>query len=213
MAKSPPPQPHKEGGETSAWDKASYGAVILAAGMSSRMGANKLLLPWRDGLPIVAHVAAKFPRAGISPVVVVTGRDAALVEAALAAFDLRCVHNPRYATGEMLSSLQVGLRALPGGLAGAFVQPADMPCVPEALLGQLMAAHEPGWSLAPSYAGRRGHPVLLDRGNWRAMLGLGAGARPRDGLGRVKLVDVADEGVLLDVDTRGVYERLVGRDP
>ena len=197
MAKSPPPQPHKEGGERSAWDKASYGAVILAAGMSSRMGANKLLLPWRDGLPIVAHVAAKFPRAGISPVVVVTGRDAALVEAALAAFDLRCVHNPRYATGEMLSSLQVGLRALPGGLAGAFVQPA----------------HEPGWSLAPSYAGRRGHPVLLDRGNWRAMLALGAGARPRDGLGRVKLVDVADEGVLLDVDTRGVYERLVGRDP
>ena len=198
----PKPLPQDEGG-------ASFGAIILAAGMSSRMGENKVLLPWRDGRTLVAHVAAKFLRAGISEVVVVTGRDAERVEASLAGLDVRPVHNPDYATGEMLSSLQAGLRALPAGLEAAYVQPADMPCVPEDVIGLLRARHETGFSVAPSYKGRRGHPVLLDRVDWRRMLGLAAGARPRDGLGRVRLVDVADEGVVLDVDTRAAYEALM----
>ena len=50
-----------------------FGAIILAAGLSSRMGENKVLLPWRDGVTIVAHVAAKYLSAGIEPVIVVTG--------------------------------------------------------------------------------------------------------------------------------------------
>ena len=180
--------------------------------MSSRMGENKALLPWRDGRTMVAHVAGKYLRAGIGEIVVVTGRDAERVEASLRGLDVRPVRNPDYATGEMLSSLQVGLRALPAGLAAAYVQPADMPCVPEDVIGLLRARHEAGWSVAPRFEGRRGHPVLLDRANWRGMLGLGAGARPRDGLGRVRLVDVADEGVVVDVDTRGVYEALLKRE-
>lgn len=195
----------------SGWGEA-YGAVILAAGMSSRMGANKLLLPWRDGQPIVAHVAGMYARAGLADVVVVTGRDAERVCDAVSEFGLRCLHNPDYPTGEMLSSLKAGLSALRAGLAGAFVQPADMPCVPADVLALLMARHEAGWSLAPRYRGQRGHPVLLDRANWWGMLALPAGAAPRDGLGRVRLVDVEDEGVVVDVDSREVYEGLVGRE-
>lgn len=190
-----------------------FGAIILAAGLSSRMVENKLLLPWRAGQSIVAHVTAKYASAGIDDIVAVTGRDAAAVREAVSALDVTCVHNPAYATGEMLSSLKVGLGALPADLAAAFIQPADMPCIPLEVIARLADEHEAGWSLAPQFEGQRGHPVLLDRAHWRTMLDLPAGAMPRDALrrSRLRLRDVEDEGVLLDVDTRAAYERALGR--
>ena len=215
----PPSAPPLKWGE-------GYGAVILAAGLSSRMVENKLLLPWRAGGTIVRHVAMKYVNASIGQIVVVTGRDAARVRAVLADLDVTCVHNPDYETGEILSSVKVGLRALAVDLgllgrvdtdrrhkpaAAAFIQPADMPCVPPQVIGQLAAAHEAGWNVAPRYEGRRGHPVLLDRAYWEAMLALAADAMPRDALvgSQMRLVDVEDEGVLLDVDTREAYERVM----
>ena len=122
-----------------------------------------------------------------------------------------CVHNPEFETGEILSSVKVGLRALPTALAATFIQPADMPCIPASVITQLAEQHEPGWNVAPQFAGRRGHPVLLDRAYWRAMLDLPAAAMPREVLkdSRLRLVDVDDAGVLLDIDTREGYERVM----
>ena len=89
-----------------------------------------------------------------------------------------------------------------------------MPCVTADIIRQLVSQHEAGWNVAPQYQGRRGQPVLLDRAYWRAMLGLPVEAMPRDVLrgSRLRLVDVEDEGVLLDVDTREAYERLLKRE-
>ena len=82
------------------------------------------------------------------------------------------------------------------------------------VIAQLASAHEAGWNIAPVFEGQRGHPVLLDRSFWGAMLELPADGRPRDvveGAGEwLQLVDVADAGVLLDVDTREAYERALG---
>ncbi len=187
------------------------------------MVENKLLLPWHDGAPIVRHVASKFVAASIRHIVVVTGRDSAQVRAAVDDLNVTCVHNPDFATGEMLSSVKVGLRALPDGLGlrrhkpvtGCFIQPADMPSLPVDVIRKLAMAHERGWNVAPRYDGRRGHPVLLDRSYWRAMLELPAEAKPRAVIEgareRLRLVDVDDEGVLLDIDTREAYERVMGR--
>ena len=86
---APSPLSHEEGGGAKESDDARYGAVILAAGLSTRMRENKVLLPWRDGQPIVAHVAAQYANASIDPVIVVTGRDAPDVRAALAELPVR----------------------------------------------------------------------------------------------------------------------------
>ncbi|MCY4466225.1 MAG: nucleotidyltransferase family protein [Chloroflexi bacterium] len=195
---SPPPLQWRQG----------YGAIVLAAGLSTRMGENKLLLPWQAGAPIVAHVTRQFLLAGIETIVV-TGRDAALVRAALAGLSVRCIHNPAFATGGMLSSVQAGLRALPDILAAAFIQPADMPGISMAVIKRLAREYETGWSVAPSHDGRRGHPLLLDRSRWTAMLALDAPAMPREALdkSRLRLLPVDEPGVLVDVDTPQAYRQ------
>ena len=192
-----------------------FGAVVLAAGLSTRMGENKLLLPWRNGEPIVAHVTAKYVRAGIDEIVVVTGRDAADARAAVAGLGVRCVHNPDFADGGMISSVQAGLRALSSGIIAAYIQPADMPLAPVHVILRLADEHAAGFSVAPVYDGRRGHPMLLDRSGWDKMLAVGRGGMPRDGLdlNRLRTVDVADAGVLVDVDTREAYERALTDTP
>ena len=193
-----------------------YAAVILAAGLSSRMGDNKLLLPWTDSAPIISHVLRAYANVNVpnvKPIIVVTGRDAERVAAAVADYQPTLVHNADFASGEMLSSVKRGLRALPSATQAVFIQPGDMPGMTDAVIERLAAAHEPGWNVAPRYQGRRGHPVLLDRAHWRAMLDLPAGARPRDGLRgtRLRLLEVAEAGVLLDVDTRAAYEEVMRR--
>ena len=76
-------------------------------------------------------------------------------------------------------------------------------------------AHEAGWNVAPAYQGRRGHPVLLDRAFWAAMLEFPLmGNRAMWSRGRrekLRLVDVMDKGVLMDIDTRESYQRALGR--
>ncbi len=192
-----------------------FGAIILAAGMSSRMKANKLLLPWRDGQPIVSHVAAKYIRLGIASVVVVTGRDAEQVTASLADFPLQCIFNADYETGEILSSVKTGLAAMPNEVTACFIQLADMPCISPAIIAHLRARHQSGKNAAPRYAGQRGHPILLDRAFWQAMLDLPPNAMPRDVIhayrDHLHLVDTDDDGVILDIDTRDAYERALKR--
>ena len=189
------------------------GAIVLAAGLSTRMGANKLLLPWRDGASIVAHVARAYLDAGVESLVVVTGRDAAAVRACLSPLPLEFAHNPAYATGGMVSSVQAGLRALGESLRAVFIQPGDMPCVSGAVIAALARAHQTGWSVAPCFDGQRGHPVLLDRSRRAAMLALAAGSMPRDALdmSRLRLLDVDDGGVLVDVDTPKAYQAALNR--
>ena len=192
-------------------DYRRYGAIILAAGLSSRMVENKLLLPWTDDQPIISHVLNSYVAAEISTIALVTGRDAERVTTRLTDYPLTFVHNPNYAAGEILSSVKAGLSALPNDLDASFIQPADMPCTSADVIAQLAAQHEKGFNVAPVYKGRRGHPVLLDRAFWGAVLELPADARPRAVIEKareqLRLVDVDEKGVVMDLDTPEAYQR------
>jgi molybdenum cofactor cytidylyltransferase len=196
-------------------------ALVLAAGRSTRMGVPKHVLPWGEGETIIGRVVNELQAAGVAEIIVVTGGARESVEAVLASaraqtawpreVGLRSVFNPEYAAKEMLCSLQVGLRALPPESAGVLVALGDHPqleaAIARAVIERWQATRAP--AVLPTYAGRRGHPVLFDRSLWPALLALPDTASPRDILSavRVETVPVEQDSILQDVDTRADYER------
>jgi molybdenum cofactor cytidylyltransferase len=188
-------------------------AVILAAGQASRMGAVKQLLPWGKG----AMLEETLRQAGESlatETLVVTGHAAGRVGALARRAGARTVHNPGYARGEMLSSLQAAVRRLPATTAAILVMLADQPLVETAVLDKLVATYwrEAPGIVAPTYQGRRGNPVLIDRRHFPELLALPVGAAPRHLLRRrqaeIRLVPVETPAVVQDIDTPQMYRRL-----
>ena len=186
-------------------------AVVLAAGLSSRMGQSKALLPW-DGRTVIEAIVARLLAARLSEIVVVTGHRGEEVAQVLAKLPVQIVHNPDYAQGEMLSSLQAGLRALPDSTAACLVVMGDQPSLDGRVLGRVLAAYAEGRGeiVLPVYRGERGHPVLIARRFWPELLALDSGA-PRDVIRRypeqTALVEVNTDSILRDIDTPEKYRR------
>ncbi len=188
------------------------GAIVLAGGMSTRMGQMKVLLPWVEDRPIIAHIVRQLQLAHIKHITVVTGHKADEVAIALKATNAQVVHNPAYASGEMLSSLQTGLRALPENMAAALVVLGDQPRIQTETVTAVADAYKRGAGsiVAPSYNMRRGHPILIDRRHWQDMLNLPANGAPRDVINanaqHIAYVIVDNDSVLKDVDTPQAYQ-------
>lgn len=183
------------------------GAIVLAAGRSSRMGeTNKLTLPWANK-PMVCHPIDAALEAGLDPVVVVTGHQAERVEALFAGRPVSIVHNPRYAEG-LATSLRAGLRALPYGVDGAAILLGDMPRVTPDHLRRLAAAFAPDEGRAiivPTRNGRWGNPLVWGR-RFFEEIGTLIGDRGARSVAEtwpdlVAEVAMADDGVLMDLDT------------
>ena len=177
--------------------------IILAAGLSSRMGAFKPLMEI-GGRPMIAYVVGMMRRAGAAPIVVVTGHNREALEAALAPqADVECVFNPEYATTQQLESLRLAIGALRGRTKRVMISPADVPLVSDATAQRLRDTD--GDFVRPIWSGEYGHPVFL-KASWFDYLaaydGPGGlrGAMERSGC---RLVDlpVGDRGTVLDNDT------------
>jgi len=189
--------------------------LIPAAGLSSRMGAFKPLLPFGGGTVIEAAVSSLL-EGGAAAVTLVTGHRAAEIESVLgAAFPgrVRFVRNPDYAATDMLRSVQLGCGALPP-CEGFFLLPGDMPAVrPETL--RTLAARRPKagpYILFPVLEGRRLHPPLIsgdlipDILAFRGEGGLRAFWATREEA--VGTVAVTDAGGLWDLDTPEDYKSI-----
>lgn len=188
-------------------------AIVPAAGLSSRMGGAlpKPLLPWAAST-VVETVVSTLLLAGVGDVVVVTGHGREAIEAALAGYAVRCVHNPAYSRGEMLSSIQAGLAAASPGATGALLALADQPQMQVGVVQQVVNAFEAsnGHALViPSHTMRRGHPILLPRRLWAEVLALPAGDTLRTVIQRhadtIRHVEVDTASVLADLDTPEQY--------
>ena len=147
-------------------DSTGVGAVILAAGASSRMGSPKQTLQYR-GESLLRRAALAALGAGCRPVVVVTGANAELSRRELYGLDVREVSNPRWETG-MASSVRAGVEALVGADAdagAAVLLLCDQPHVTAEVISDLVAAHRATGTLvvASAYGGSFGVPALFGR--------------------------------------------------
>ena len=190
-------------------------AILLAAGLSSRMGQPKLLLPW-GGTTVLGQVVSIYAAAGLEEIVVITGGAHGQVERLLTElskdFPIRIVYNPAYASREMLSSIQAGLAALDPQTQAALIGLGDQPQVREETVRHLCAAfvHSLSALVIPSFQNRRGHPWLVARPLWPKILALPISTTPRQFLnshaGQVQYVS-ADQSILQDLDTPEDYAR------
>jgi CTP:molybdopterin cytidylyltransferase MocA len=160
------------------------GAVVLAAGAATRFGPPKqrLLLP---------AVLSAVTEAAVDPIVVVVGAHA--VDPDPRATQVTC---PDWERGPG-ASLRCGLAALPAAVDAAVVVLADGPALSPAAVERVVAAWREGAAdvVAASYAGERGHPVVVGRAAWSAVEDEGLRSRP------ASLVPCDDLGAPGDVDT------------
>lgn len=187
--------------------------LILAAGLSSRMGEFKPLMPLR-GKTLIENTVDSVFAGGAGTVVVVVGHRGKELSALLDARYGERVHiawNPHYASTDMLESVRIGCRALQP-CDGFFLLPGDMPVVRQETFRKLVAA----WSadiprvIFPTLDGYRKHPPFID---FRLVPGLLAyqGEGGLRGLWQqhgewIHTVPVDDAGVWMDLDTRTDYE-------
>ncbi len=184
------------------------GAVVLAAGSSTRMGRPKSEMTiGPHGPAFIDTILAILDASGISAVrvVVAPGHERR---------DVHHVLNPDPAAG-MLSSILCGLRALPEGLDAVFVWPVDHPLVARETVVAMIAAFRTGDAplVVPTHEGRRGHPVLFAA---RLLPALRRADPSRGAVAVVKAHDdrlelaVDDPGVLCDIDTPEDYRSHCG---
>jgi molybdenum cofactor cytidylyltransferase len=188
-------------------DGRRVGAIVLAAGRSTRMGGPNKLLAEIGGKPLVRFVAEQALASRAAPVVVVTGHERAKVEAALAGLRVRFVHNPDYAAG-LSTSLKAGLATLPPEVDGAIVCLGDMPQVTAALIDRMLEAFDPARGalvVVPTIDGKRGNPVVWSRRFFPDLMALEGDVGARHLIATyadaVTEVPLEDSAALTDVDT------------
>jgi molybdenum cofactor cytidylyltransferase len=186
--------------------------LVLAAGLSRRMGTAKMVLPWGNST-VIETVVSSLLCLELSEIVVVTGGARQSVEQRLIYMPVRCVINPVYENGEMLDSIQVGLASLSPGAEAVLValgdQPQMEPDTGKALLEKYAAGSFP--LVLPSYQMRRGHPWLIRGELWPEIMALHAPQTMRDFMRvnafQIDYVEVQTPSILMDLDTPEDYHK------
>jgi xanthine dehydrogenase accessory factor len=192
-----------------------FSAIVLAAGLSRRMGThNKLLLPMA-GQPMIQRVVENVLAAGFVEVVVVLGHEADDVRRALGALRVRQVYNDRFESGQV-SSVRAGLGALEQPVDAVMVCLGDQPLLVAGDLIAVQAAyaeHAAGSILVPVRGEQRGNPVVVDWQSVRDTLerGINFGCRHfmDENPGRVYRWPAPSDHFVRDVDEPGDYQTLL----
>jgi len=184
-------------------------AIVLAAGQSSRMGTQKLLLPFK-GKTIVENVVENILNSGIKQVLVVLGADQAKLAEALKSWPVKTVWNENFQEG-MHTSVISGVKALPENASVVLIYLGDQPFIPEHVSVKVVEAWRNSGKgiVLPLFDGKRGHPSLYDL-KYRDEL---SNLNPTVGLRSVALkfpedifeVETFCPEIVRDIDTREEY--------
>ena len=174
------------------------------------MGQPKPLLPLGTRT-VIRYCLDTIIAAGLQDIIVVVGSEGDEIAAALRGLPVVIVKNESRQS-EMAASVRIGLRALEDHASGVLICLTDHPLTSRDTIEVLVIEHQvtPDKIIIPSYRGKRGHPTLFPRSVVEEVF---SGDNLRDVVsrdsGRVRIIDVGDEGVVLDMDTREDYENIV----
>jgi molybdenum cofactor cytidylyltransferase len=192
-------------------------AIIPAAGLSQRMGCEKLLLPWR-GHTLIEHVLDVWRQGGVdAQIVVVHPANVRLADVCRNAGAMVCI--PATPPPQMKHSVIAGLRLAverlaPRDLDAWLLAPADMPLLSALLVRALVEkySHSQCSIVSPRSAdGRTGHPVLFSWRLAREVAHLPNGLNELLHRHPVAYVEWQDADAFIDVDTQDDYDRLRNR--
>lgn len=202
--------------------------VVLAAGMSTRMGRNKLLLSFRDK-PLVVHAVDTLLASKVGEIIVVLGHESEKVWDQLEAYTgdaskwaekgrVRLVKNPDYRDG-LSTSVRTGVQAVSPEVGAIMIYLADQPLIEPADVDRIIegfatAKTENKTIVVPFFKGERGNPVILDASLRDSILGIAGDVGCKGVIKRypekVYAVEMENDHVVRDVDDVQAYERLVG---
>lgn len=186
------------------------GAVIVAAGMSSRMGDFKPLLSI-GSMSIVKRIVATLQQAGIDTIVMVTGFNAGALEHHLAGSGIVFLRNEDYESTQMFDSAKIGIQYLTGKCDRIVFTPVDIPLFTSSTVSSLLASE--GEIIIPVCHEEQGHPIMFSSAVAEKILSDSGedgirGALMRTGAETV-FISVQDEGILQDADTPQDYQKLL----
>ena len=187
--------------------------LIVAAGLSSRMGEFKPLLPLNGNTMI--ENAADVLRPYTHELYVVTGKRNEEVEAVLRSREARFLYNENYAVSDMFESVRLGINAMSAESEGFFFLPGDVPLVSEYTIKTMLNVWKSDQTLViqPTYRGKPGHPPFISAECYSYITHYSGDNGLRGALDffkdKTKQLNTPDPAILLDADKPEDYNRLV----
>lgn len=196
-------------------EKLRITAIILAAGLSTRMGSPKMLLDWQ-GSTVLETVLKTVTESPIDDVILVYGAWKNEILKIIGKFSIQPVYNPDFSNGSMLVSLQTGLSHIHEPSDGFMVILGDQPMLSKTVIEKvILDFRSTGKMLVlPSFNYRRGHPWLINISLKNEILGIEEPRNLRDFLKNheteIFYSVVDDPTILADLDTPEDYQKYIG---
>jgi molybdenum cofactor cytidylyltransferase len=187
-------------------------AIVLAAGISMRMGQQKMLMPWGQ-TTVIGSIIQTLIEARVDEINVVTGGNETALKAELKMFSIRYIYNPDFANGEMLTSVQVGLKSLGDESEAALIVLGDQPQIELNIVREIIDRYNltPHKIIVPSYQKHRGHPWIVAREFWKEICTLSQPQTLRNFLNtnneKIDYLTVDSPTIIQDIDTQADYLR------
>lgn len=195
-------------------------AVILASGMSTRMGTPKQLIMFK-GVPLLEYIIRRLLNFPFHKIQAVIGHKSEEIMRLIKINDLRFEWNVNndYQEGQS-AALKQAVRTI-GKVEGMMVFLADQPLILDETIGLLLKAaetqlanHEQMLVVQPSFLGIKGHPVFFTKRlfpYFETIRGDEGGKRVIDMAQIHHVISVRDQGILFDIDTPEDYQLLLGK--
>lgn len=186
------------------------GAVIVAAGLSSRMKAFKPSLPFGDST-VANHTISKLKKLNIDPITVVVGHKSDELKKSIFYDDIRYVQNEKYSETQMFDSVVLGVKDIMNLCERIMIMPMDLPTILEETLEKVLSVDAE--LVRTTFNGKPGHPIIVTNefakslSNYSGEDGLRGAMEAYDS--PITNVDVDDEAVYFDIDTPEEYTELI----